>query len=192
MSTPWTGFFHFYGDGFCRKSTGDCVSTPWTGFFHFYTPSRFRESNLKMLCQRPERASFISTQNTLTGNSGLMVCQRPERASFISTRYIKRRKTLWRKVSTPWTGFFHFYTLMCICTIFAFTACVNALNGLLSFLRKCQAVGKGYNKDCVNALNGLLSFLPTTRKVERLQEKMVCQRPERAYFISTLAYFSLY
>ena len=37
---------------------------------------------------------------------------------------------------------------------------------------------------CVNALNGLTSFLPEKRKVTEREYKM-CQRPKRAYFIST-------
>ena len=41
-------------------------------------------------------------------------------------------------------------------------------------------------KKCVNALNGLLSFL-RRRKEESMKEKMdLCQRPKRASFISTV------
>ncbi len=40
-------------------------------------------------------------------------------------------------------------------------------------------------KQCVNALNGLLSFLPLGGNAMNY-EKEVCQRPERASFISTL------
>ena len=36
---------------------------------------------------------------------------------------------------------------------------------------------------CVNALNGLFSFLPSDLYV--IHEGDVCQRPERAFFIST-------
>ena len=37
--------------------------------------------------------------------------------------------------------------------------CVNALNGLLSFLLGTQFIALRVIKICVNALNGLLSFL---------------------------------
>ena len=38
------------------------------------------------MCQRPKRASFISTSAYLSGDIGYRhVCQRPKRASFIST-----------------------------------------------------------------------------------------------------------
>ena len=37
------------------------------------------------MCQRPERASFISTYFTSNIDTTLELCQRPERASFIST-----------------------------------------------------------------------------------------------------------
>ena len=64
---------------------------------------------METLCQRPERASFISTY-TLDGIAGVkIVCQRPERASFISTR--------------------------CDYILYYRMVCVNALNGLPSFLR---------------------------------------------------------
>ena len=64
------------------------------------------------LCQRPERASFISTNKTGSYVKVVVIgCQRPERASFISTQSTDMET----KLNT--TG-------------------VNALNGLLSFLRK--------------------------------------------------------
>ena len=88
------------------------------------------------MCQRPKRASFISTiwnflrvlkliqgVNALNGLLSFLrrvrckksrkkeMCQRPKRASFISTRTWIRRKT-------------------------SMLMCVNALNGLLSFLQK--------------------------------------------------------
>ena len=37
---------------------------------------------------------------------------------------------------------------------------------------------------CVNALNGLSSFLPLLMKTEQ-DNGFVCQRPKRAFFIST-------
>ena len=67
---------------------------------------------------------------------------------------------------------------------------VNALNGLLSFLptkKSCSFAGASV---CVNALNGLLSFL--LRK-EDLKMGLVkkCQRPKRAFIISTEHKFTL-
>ena len=37
---------------------------------------------------------------------------------------------------------------------------------------------------CVNALNGLFSFLPV-KFLQELLPRIMCQRPERAFFIST-------
>ena len=43
--------------------------------------------------------------------------------------------------------------------------CVNALNGLLSFLQQ-KGYSRGIKDDmCVNALNGLLSFLQNIKKI---------------------------
>ena len=160
------------------------------------------------VCQRPERASFISTEEVIRDEEDdPFGCQRPERASFISTwsaggcsghrssgvnalnGLLSFLRRTWRRtfcsddvVSTPWTGFFHFYAalyLLGIGTAFGvstpwtgffhfycflsqwllFCSCVNALNGLLSFLRnrKCLRWDRWWG---VNALNGLLSFLP--------------------------------
>ena len=39
---------------------------------------------------------------------------------------------------------------------------------------------------CVNALNGLSSFLPNAKKYFCPAELEVCQRPKRALFISTV------
>ena len=59
--------------------------------------------------QRPERASFISTNIGVVGGKFLTaVFQRPERASFISTTGTQTEQSL--------------------------QSCFNALNGLLSFL----------------------------------------------------------
>ena len=84
------------------------------------------------MCQRPERAYFIST---LVSKGGIAMkwCQRPERAYFISTENMLR---------------------------------------------------SGKPRNCVNALNGLTSFLPAD---DQFFDEIVteCQRPERAYFIST-------
>jgi len=69
-------------------------------------------------------------------------------------------------------------------TIMAQSFCVNALNGLFSFL---QGEGKGDMdmEKCVNALNGLFSFL----QWEELYKGIiltVCQCPKRDFFISTM------
>ena len=86
------------------------------------------------LCQRPERAFFISTcECDACGGTGLYMCQRPERAFFISTG-------AWT-MGGPWKKG------------------VNALNGLFSFLPLQQLkLDAGIPKG-VNALNGLFSFL---------------------------------
>ena len=123
-------------------------------------------------CQRPERAFFISTNlilmtmekhticvNALNGlfsflqykrclSWGGKVCQRPERAFFIST--VKKREKTFEltNVSTPWTGFFHFYYL-----------CISYRNGIF--------------RRCVNALNGLFSFLHTTMKYDFVSDIIV-------------------
>ena len=88
------------------------------------------------MCQRPKRASFISTviSGTLIEKPHSL-CQRPKRASFIST-----------------TGV--------ISEFLTAAGCVNALNGLLSFLRRL----------CLRQL---------------FWSRQGCQRPKRASFIST-------
>ena len=62
--------------------------------------------------------------------------------------------------------------------------CVNALNGLFSFLREQGYYDPDFPKGCVNALNGLFSFLQDIPSAMPLT-RGVCQRPERAFFIST-------
>ena len=64
-----------------------------------------------------------------------------------------------------------------------YTYCVNALNGLSSFLQSINEKKKELNKG-VNALNGLSSFLLTPLHQATLNKDM-CQRPKRAFFIST-------
>ena len=113
------------------------------------------------------------------------MCQRPKRALFISTSK-KNKKNLKKK------------------------GCVNALNGLFSFLPEptqqpetvqsvCQRPKRALfistftsikvypplTDTCVNALNGLFSFLQNTIMHEILHT-CVCQRPKRALFISTV------
>ena len=60
------------------------MSTPWTGFFDFYYEISADVKKNHLMCQRPERASLISTDfvERKTENKR---CQRPERASLIST-----------------------------------------------------------------------------------------------------------
>ena len=62
--------------------------------------------------------------------------------------------------------------------------CVNALNGLSSFLRTVARY-RTWNRLGVNALNGLSSFLPKNIMTEKMAQEM-CQRPKRAFFISTI------
>ena len=62
--------------------------------------------------------------------------------------------------------------------------CVNALNGLISFLLSNGEVLVDPTLKSVNALSGLISFL----RVEIPQVKIptgMCQCPKRAYLIST-------
>ena len=112
------------------------------------------------------------------------MCQRPERAYFISTGTRRDARDYRKGVSTPWTGLLHFYRAV----FWQRSSCqwigVNALNGLTSFLHSSPPWSdNSYNK-CVNALNGLTSFLHG-RLADFLLSISVCQRPERAYFIST-------
>ena len=90
-----------------------------------------------LLCQCPKRADFISTfQNVFTLYPPMALCQCPKRADFIST---------WRnhmRYGFVKTG-------------------VNALSGLISFLRDCSVEARQERRHCVNALSGLISFLPT-------------------------------
>ena len=58
------------------------------------------EGGKKVWCQRPKRASFISTKMKVD-HEVLEKCQRPKRASFISTNQKKRRKRMRKMVSTP-------------------------------------------------------------------------------------------
>ena len=84
VSTPWTGLLHFY---FMKKLTTVwtvCVSTPWTGLLHFYVPCS-KDQDERIVCQRPERAYFISTEVIDSWVVKPVLCQRPERAYFIST-----------------------------------------------------------------------------------------------------------
>ena len=46
------------------------------------------------LCQRPKRASSISTMGLIEADEGTVVCQRPKRASSISTAEYQSRKLL--------------------------------------------------------------------------------------------------
>ena len=140
----------------------------------------------KEVCQRPERAFFISTAicsfadgkkhqfsvNALNGLSSFLpcyskeyknhansVCQRPERAFFIST--------LVQGIDALDNG------AMCQRPERAFFISTELEQLLIS-----------KHKSCVNALNGLSSFLPIYNIIYYVSN-FVCQRPERAFFIST-------
>ena len=61
---------------------------------------------------------------------------------------------------------------------------VNALNGLSSFLQKVIWREINGRLGCVNTLNGLSSFLLKEGYLNT-RTALVCQRPKRAFFIST-------
>ena len=92
------------------------------------------EAEWKWVCQRPERAFFISTATLVfVPRFILSRCQRPERAFFISTDQIELEKLRAEVCQRPERAFF-------ISTLFGWIHnhhhrnCVNALNGLSSFL----------------------------------------------------------
>ena len=66
--------------------------------------------------------------------------------------------------------------------------CVNALNGLSPFLPVKFAIRHSDRMMCVNALNGLSPFLLKINLKEFGDEGSVCQRPKRAFSISTAMY----
>ena len=109
-----------------------CVNA-LNGLSSFLQHGDNRHYHCNNVCQRPERAFFISTiKRVLTKDGHVTMCQRPERAFFISTK-------LWRKLhgrvvcQRPERAFF-------ISTYDYFLSRrqkekgVNALNGLSSFL----------------------------------------------------------
>ena len=69
--------------------------------------------------------------------------------------------------------------------------CVNALNGLISFLPHYKTVTDEKLRKCVNALNGLISFLPAFTSLDKTFAVM-CQCPKRANLISTHDYHLRY
>ena len=76
------------------------MSMPSTGFFHFYRKMKKMFGLFLILCQCPQRASFISTQKPAEPVVFEGVCQCPQRASFISTkRHLKEEVRCW--VSCP-------------------------------------------------------------------------------------------
>ena len=86
-------------------------------------------------------------------------------------------------VSTPWTGLLHFYQIETRRKESSTMRGVNALNGLTSFLPGCCRRNCAESSG-VNALNGLTSFLRIYN--DTIYDFTIgCQRPERAYFIST-------
>ncbi len=133
---------------------------PLTGFYHFYE-LRTRYFDVTIIVLMP-----------LTGFY-----------HFYQYSSIDFEKLLF--VLMPLTGFYHFYGNY-VCSEELHEKCVNALNGLLSFLHSAISKAKAktgivlmpltgfyhfYNlymqfqhrkRKCVNALNGLLSFLRWT------------------------------
>ena len=88
------------------------------------------------------------------------LCQRPKRAFSISTEKGKNKNNM-------------------------DSICVNALNGLFPFLQY-QVTNESVMVGGVNALNGLFPFL--LEKVTKIMDEngAVCQRPKRAFSISTV------
>ena len=103
--------FHFYVNCFRFISFRNICVNALHGLLSFLHNNMIDTKNFILLeCQRPKRASFISTQNrSAWWYIAKRWCQRPKRASFISTAFGT------------------------ICTRSP-DGCVNALNGLLSFL----------------------------------------------------------
>ena len=89
------------------------------------------------------------------------LCQRPKRASFISTRNHLRKLRM-----AP--------------------ECVNALNGLLSFLLMNNEELKTLEEGCQRPKRA--SFISTVDIHDRMKSLTRCQRPKRASFISTIYY----
>ena len=112
------------------------------------------------------------------------MCQRPERAFFISTRYCDVIRLLVQKCVNALNGLFSFLPRDRILGDAGLTLGVNALNGLFSFL-PCNTLAAYKKARCVNALNGLFSFL-RIRRWFVCHSNSLCQRPERAFFISTV------
>ena len=133
-------------------------TTPWTGFFHFYASKINYWVAIKDLFQRPERASFISTRTGRLYFKHNKWFQRPERASFISTKEPSQKRTLIILCFNALNGLLSFLRKSLESEL-AKMLCFNALNGLLSFLRFSYVDEDYWFFGCFNALNGLLSFL---------------------------------
>ena len=112
------------------------------------------------MCQRPKRAFFISTKGRKNPFLLLEKCQRPKRAFFIST------------IALALSAASHIL------------ACVNALNGLSSFLLLVILLGAGLTwVMCQRPKRAF--FISTTGKTITIPNSELCQRPKRAFFIST-------
>ena len=158
---------------------GGCVNA-LNGLLSFLRDYALREHNQTERCQRPERASFISTKYGVIPQIISMACVNALNGLLSFLHYKKLKRQLSGGVNAL-NGLLSFL-LPNSSEIVQKTTCVNALNGLLSFLREklIEALEKEFS---VNALNGLLSFLHSYDSWKG--ESLVCQRPERASFIST-------
>ena len=139
-------------------------------------------------CQRPKRAYFISTaRRSEQGSAYGCVNALNGLTSFLHNSKQWREK-LCRKCVNALNGLTSFLqNYGNVSNIMG--NCVNALNGLTSFLRGWLLKYYFWEK-CVNALNGLTSFLQKEwRTVIRYIVR--CQRPKRAYFISTPSTLSI-
>ena len=87
------------------------------------------------VCQRPKRASFISTKKSADSNPApTKECQRPKRASFISTFTLFYGFCVGGVCQRPKRASFISTSEERGATRVHLLECVNALNGLLSFL----------------------------------------------------------
>ena len=113
------------------------------------------------MCQRPERASFISTWLALVLWNGIHILQNCVNALNGLLSFLRNDFTVIACAAN--TGVNALNGLLSFLRYEKFVleaknGCVNALNGLLSFLQNEQ-ISLGGKQYCVNALNGLLSFL---------------------------------
>ena len=111
-------------------------------------------------CQRPKRAFYISTMKmTASVSSTCYKCQRPKRAFYISTK-------LWSKPDKK------------------YALCVNALNGLSTFLPLITHAGVFHADECQRPKRAF--YISTENGETDYGGYFRCQRPKRAFYISTL------
>ena len=84
---PKTGSLHFYSyyEIMSRDATQKGVNA-LNGLSSFLHIKKFAQELSNIMCQRPKRALFISTNGEVwTKYFTIILCQRPKRALFIST-----------------------------------------------------------------------------------------------------------